>query len=152
MFAPVPMVRVRMQVAGRSAAAATHAIARLGLLHLIDIAHGRADCAPAGGQDLLAAHRALRERLRRVLDRLGSIAPAFAPPPADRPIEDFEVERQRIAAALQPVEDAVNRAWTAREDAVAAATRAERMLARAGALARAGFDGDALSTLRFVAA
>jgi V/A-type H+-transporting ATPase subunit I len=146
------MVRVRVQVAGRSAAAATHAIARLGLLHLIDIAHGRADSAPAGSQESLAAHRLLRDRLRRLLDRLGSIAPAPASPSADAPIEDFEIERQRIAAAVDPIEDAVTRAWTAREEAIASATHDERTLARAEALGRAGFDGDAVVGLRFAAA
>jgi V/A-type H+-transporting ATPase subunit I len=151
MFAPVPMVRVRMQVAGRSAAAATHAIARLGLLHLIDIAHGRADAAPAGSQELLAAHRALRDRLRRVLERLAAVTPAGAPT-LDEPIQDFEAERQRLAAALEPVEEAVTRVWTAREDELARAGQAERTLARARALAAAGLDGGALTGLRCTAA
>ena len=152
MFAPVPTVRVRMQVAGRSAAAATHAIARLGLLHLIDISHGRADAAPAGSQELLAAHRQLRDRLRRLLDRLGAMTPATASTAVDEPIQDFEAERQRLAAALAPVEDAVTRAWTAREDALAQAAQAERTLARARVLVSADLGGDALSSLRFTAA
>ena len=152
MFAPVPMVRVRVQVAGRSAAAATHAIARLGLLHLIDIAHGRADSAPAGNQELLAAHRQLRDRFRRVLDRIGSINPAPGTAALDEPIQDFEAERQRLGAALGPIEDAIGRAWSAREDAMASAARTERTLARAQALSAAGLEGDALVGLRFVAA
>src|SRR5689334_1710973 len=100
MFGAVPMVRVRIQVAGRDSAAATHAIARLGLLHLIDIAHGRADAAPAGNADLLAAHRSLRDRTRRVMDRLGLVTPALASSAADPPIVDFAIERQRIASTV----------------------------------------------------
>jgi V/A-type H+/Na+-transporting ATPase subunit I len=152
MFAPVPMVRVRIQVAGRSAAPATHAIARLGLLHLIDIAHGRADSAPAGSQELLAAHRASRDRFRRVLDRLGSVNPAPGTAELDVPIQDFDAERQRLVAALEPIEDAVTQAWTSREDAMAQAGQIERALLRAQALAGAGLDGEALTGLRFATA
>ena len=70
MLAPVPMVRVRIQVPQREGAAATHAIARLGLLHLIDIAHGRSDVMPSGTEQQLAEHLALRNRIRRIADRL----------------------------------------------------------------------------------
>jgi V/A-type H+-transporting ATPase subunit I len=152
MFAPVSMVRVRMQVASRSAASATHAIARLGLLHLIDIAHGRADSAPAGSQELLAAHRLLRDRLRRVLDRLGSLGPGGAGVALEEPIRDFEMERQRLAATLDPVDEGVTRAWAAREEATAQAAQADRTLSRARTLAAVGLDGDALTGLRFAAA
>ena len=72
-----------------------------GLLHLIDISHGRTDAAPPGSQELLVAHRALRDRLRRTLDRLGRVAPPLAPQAVDPPIQDFEVERQRLAAGAR---------------------------------------------------
>ena len=152
MFAAVPMVRVRIQVAGRDAAAATHAVARLGLLHLIDIAHGRTDAAPAGSQALLAAHRALQGRIRRVLDRLGVVTPPLAGRTDDTPIVDFEIERQRLASALETIEEAVEGAWSARDGALGTAATAERMLERAGALERSGLDPASLVGLQFVTA
>ena len=152
MFTAVPMVRVRIQVPAADSAAATHAIARAGLLHLIDIAHGRADAAPPGSQDLLTAHRALRDRLRRALDRLGRLAPPLATASTDPVIRDFEVERQRIAAVLDPIEALVDGAWTARDAATAAAAASARLLARAEAIALGGVDIQALTSLRFVSA
>jgi V/A-type H+-transporting ATPase subunit I len=150
MFAAVRMVRVRIQVAARDSAAATHAIAKLGLLHLIDIAHGRNDAAPAGNAELLAAHRALRDRLRRVLDRLGVVAPPLAAASTDPPIVNFEIERQRLASALDPIEEAVDGAWSAREHGLADAASAERSLRRAEALRRSGFDPEGLIGVRFI--
>src|SRR5579872_1766887 len=151
MFGAVPMVRVRIQVASRDSAPATHAVARLGLLHLIDIAHGRSDTAPAGSTELLTAHRALRDRIRRVLDRLGAVAPPLAGE-AETPIVDFEIERQRLGAALAPIEEAVNRAWSARDGAIGSGVSTERALVRVRALQRSGFDPASLLDLRFVSA
>lgn len=152
MFSAVPMVRVRIQVPGRDAAAATHAVARVGLLHLIDIAHGRTDSAPPGSQELLSAHRALRDRLRRTLDRLGRVAPPLAAQATDPPIQDFEIERQRVASTLEPVEALVERAWSARDAGLATAGSAGQALARAEALGRSDIDGAALAGLQFVTA
>jgi V/A-type H+-transporting ATPase subunit I len=146
------MARVRIQVPAADAAAATHAIARAGLLHLIDIAHGRADSAPAGSRELLAAHRGLGDRLRRTLDRLGRLAPPLASDAADPPIREFEIERRRIAAELEPVEILVERAWASRDAALATAGSAARTLAQAQALARSGADVAAIARLRFVTA
>ena len=131
MFNAVPMVRVRIQVPGGDAAAATHAVARTGLLHLIDISHGRTDAAPPGSQELVVAHCALRDRLRRTLDRLGRVAPPLAPTSVDPPIQDFEVERQRIAAVLDPIDALVERAWSARDAALARHDRRARRRWRA---------------------
>lgn len=150
MFNAVPMVRVRIQVPAGDAAAATHAIARAGLLHLIDISHGRADAAPPGNRQLLSAHRALRDRVARTLDRIGELAPPLAPLVSDPPIHDFEVERQRIAAALEPVETVVEQAWSAREAARATVAGSTRALARARALVDSGADSIPMSGLRFV--
>jgi V/A-type H+-transporting ATPase subunit I len=144
------MVRVRIQVPAGGAAAATHAIARAGLLHLIDVTHGRADAAPPGNQELLGQHRALRDWLRRALDRLGQLAPPLAASAEDAPIHDFEVERQRIAATLDPIEALIDRAWTTRETARATAAGASRTLARARAVSQSGSDIASLAGLQFV--
>jgi V/A-type H+-transporting ATPase subunit I len=146
------MVRVRIQVPGRAAAALTHAIARAGLLHLIDITHGRLDSTPAGSRVLLEVHCALRDRLRRTLDRLGRVAPPLAPAPDGAPINDFDVERQRVATTLEPIEAAVNAAWSARDSATAAAAATERTRERAAALQRGGADAGGLADMRFARA
>ena len=152
MLRAVPMVRVRIQVPGREAAGATHAIARLGLLHLIDVAHGRTDAAPAGSQELLAAHRSLRTRIARALERLGLEPPAIVGRTDEQPICDFDVERKRIEAELQPMEQAVDRAWT--DHAAAAASRAhlEQLHARAETLDRGKVDVERLAALRLATA
>jgi V/A-type H+-transporting ATPase subunit I len=146
------MVRVRIQVPASDSAAATHAIARAGLLHLIDITHGRADAAPPGGPALLAAHRALCDRLRRTLDRLGHVASPRPLAATDPAIHDFEVERQRITAVVDPIEALVDRAWTGREGANNAAAASTLLLARAEAIAQGGVDIAALASLRFATA
>ena len=152
MFSAVPMVRVRIQVPGREAASITHAIARAGLLHLIDITHGRLDSTPAGSRELLDAHSALRDRLRRTLDRLGRVAPPLAPAPDGAPITNFEIERQRVVATLEPIEAAVNAAWSARDAATGAAAATTRTRDRAVALQRSGADAGALADMRFASA
>jgi V/A-type H+-transporting ATPase subunit I len=146
------MVRVRIQVPGRDAAAATHAVARSGLLHLIDISHGRTDAAPPGSQALVVAHAALRDRLRRTLDRLGRVAPPLASQTLDPPILDFEVERQRIAAVLDPVDALVDRASSERDAALARQAGATQTLARARVLADASVDPADLASLQFATA
>jgi V/A-type H+-transporting ATPase subunit I len=148
----VPMVRVRIQVPAPDAAAATHAIARIGLLHLIDVTHGRIDAAPPGNQALLAAHRALRDRLRRTLDRLGRLAPPLAAAAAEPVIVDFEIERERIAATLDPIEALVEREWTARDAASGRGATAARARARVQALTESGADLAGMADLRFVTA
>ena len=152
MFIAVPMVRVRIQVPAADAAAATHAVAGAGLLHLIDVAHGRTDAAMQGNQELLAAHRALRDRLRRALDRLGHLAPPLAGGAVEPSIHDFEVERQRITAELESVEAEIDTAWTARDAGRQAAAGSEQALSRARALDAGGVDVVALRALRFASA
>jgi V/A-type H+-transporting ATPase subunit I len=148
-FDAVEMARVRVQVPGRDAAAATHAIARLGLLHLIDVAHGRTEDAPAGSDDLLAAHRAMRDRLRRTLDRLGATAPASVRTDGEPPVRDFALEREHLDAALAGIETAVDAAWTAREDARVRVERAGRSASQLDTLRESGIDAAALARLRF---
>ena len=152
MLRAVPMVRVRVQVPGRQAAAATHAIARLGLLHLIDVAHGRVDAAPAGSHELLAAHRAIRDRIGRTLGRVGLAPPPLVGKADDPAIQDFEAERTRIEAALAPAEEAIDRASTARVTAHGEVEQLVRLVSRASALERDGVDPGRLASMRFATA
>ena len=73
MLRSVEMVHFRAQVPNRDAAVATRAIASEGLLHLVDIAHGRTpyDASPPGVRDLYAAFRDITRRIRATADRLG---------------------------------------------------------------------------------
>jgi V/A-type H+/Na+-transporting ATPase subunit I len=151
MLAPVPMVRVRIQVPQREGAAATHAIARLGLLHLIDIAHGRSDVMPSGTEQQLAEHLALRNRIRRIADRLEVGAPPIAGRIDEPLVTDFGFELRALEAACEPVEASVERAWERRSVAVARAAVASRTLEHARRLDRAGLDVRRLLSARFVA-
>jgi V/A-type H+-transporting ATPase subunit I len=105
MLRAVPMAHVRIQIANRDAAGATRAIARAGLLHLVDIAHGRLDAAPPATAELLAAFQALRERIRAVASSLGlSLRDPAGAVPVEQARGDFQAERERIEAALVPIE------------------------------------------------
>ena len=149
MFSAVPMVRVRIQVPGREAAAATHAIARLGLLHLIDMAHGRTDAAPPGSLELLSAHRSLHDRVVRALERVGVDIPPLVGGTDRATIQDFDVERQRIEATLGPLEAAIEHAWSARSAASATAANLQAIIARADAIERGGVDLKRMLGLKF---
>src|SRR5512145_1060226 len=99
MLQSVPMVHMQVQVPNREAAAVTQHIASQGLLHLIDIAHGRilaADAAPPGTHEQLAAFRDLAHRLRRTAERLGVPLPEPAGALPGYAIQDFEAERRRL--------------------------------------------------------
>lgn len=149
MFDAVPMVRVRIQVPAGDAAAATHAVARLGLLHLIDVAHGRTDAAPPGSAELLRQHRELRDRTARTLERLG-VPPLRLSGSTDAiTVRDFDVERCRIETELAAVEHAVDEAWTGRATALAGIETLEGQTIRAAALADAGIELSRLRALRF---
>lgn len=153
MLRAVPMVHFRVQVPNRDAAAATRAIAAVGLLHLVDIAHGRTpyDASPPGVRELYAAFRDLVHRTRATADRLGLAHADAAGAVSAEDIDDFAAERERIALLLEPVEkrvqELVRRGAEARERlAVArnAAADAERLRA-------ASLDTVRLAALRFVA-
>ena len=70
MLRPVPMVHLRVQVPARDASATTRAIARAGLLHLVDLAHGRAPANAPVSVELLTAFRELERRVREAARRL----------------------------------------------------------------------------------
>jgi V/A-type H+-transporting ATPase subunit I len=100
----VPMVHFRAQVPNKDAAAATRAIAREGLLHLVDIAHGRmTEACPEGVRDLYASFRDIVHRVSFVIDRLGVGRRELSS------IEetDFVAERERILLVLEPIEKRV---------------------------------------------
>jgi V/A-type H+-transporting ATPase subunit I len=144
------MLRVRIQVPRRDAPAATQAIARLGLLHLIDIAHGRSDTIPPGTDTDLSAHTALQGRARRIADRLDLGSPPLVGQVGDPPIKDFGEELRQLESALAPVEAEVNAIWDEKSAATAAATEGARKLARSRQLERARVDVDRLLSARFV--
>ena len=151
MFSAVQMSRVRIQVPGRDAAAVTHAIARLGLLHLIDIAHGRIEAAPAGTTELLTRHQALHARIRRTAERLGIGAPPLSGRVDEVLIRDFEQELEQIDGALAGIEQEVDTAWDRRSAAAARAADITRLLDRARRIERAELDVSRLLAARFAA-
>jgi V/A-type H+-transporting ATPase subunit I len=105
MLRAVPMAHVRIQIANRDAAGATRAIARAGLLHLVDIAHGRLDTAPPATAELLAAFQVLRERIRALAACLGlPLRDPAGAVPVEQGRGDFQTERERLEAALAPLE------------------------------------------------
>ncbi len=136
MFRPVPMVHLRVQAPNRDAVAVTRCIAAEGLLHLVDLAHGRtaADASPPGTQELLAAFRDLARRIGRLAERCGvALAePEGKLPPAEA--LDFERERLLLEEDLAPLESSFEAQWQARAAAqdrrvraAAAASRLERL-------------------------
>jgi V/A-type H+-transporting ATPase subunit I len=151
MLRAVPMVHLRVQVPSRDATAATRAIAREGLLHLVDLAHGRVPgTGPREGlADLLAAFRDLARRLRQVSARLGVPPPDPSGRLADAPVGDLAAERDAIEARLRPLARAADDAWRGQKDAEARATRAGAALVRARTLAEAGVDPVRLARLRW---
>lgn len=151
MLAPVAMVRLRIQVPQREAAAATHAIARLGLLHLIDIAHGRSDVMPTGTEQQLAEHLALRNRVRRIADRLEVTTPPIAGRIDEPLVTDFGLELRALESACAPIEAAVESAWERRATACARQTAAGRVFEHAQRLERAQLDVGRFLSARFVA-
>ncbi len=102
----VPMVHVRVQIPNRDAVAATRAIAAEGLLHLVDIAHGKPpyDASPPGVRELYAAFRDLNTRVRAVCARLGIQIPELTGALRRPESDDFAADRERIELVLQPIE------------------------------------------------
>jgi V/A-type H+-transporting ATPase subunit I len=147
------MVHVQAQVPGRDAARATRAIAAAGLLHLVDIAHGRvaADAAPPGTRERLAAFRDLARRVRRTAERLELSLPEPSGSLAGPAVEDFEEEHRAVEAELGPLEAAVESAARAASDARQRAAQAAQVLGRVQRLRDAGVPLSRLAPLRFTA-
>jgi V/A-type H+/Na+-transporting ATPase subunit I len=117
MLRSTTMVHMRIQVPSADAAAATRAIAGVGLLHLVDIAHGTSpyDAAPPGTRELYAAFRDLSSRIRLIAGRLGIQLAEPVGAIAGINISDYAAERERIALVLEPLEKRVES--LAREEA-----------------------------------
>ena len=151
MFRPVPMIHMRVQVPNADATRAARSIADEGLLHLVDIAHGRVtgDAAPPGTRELLAAFRDLTRRLRQVAARL-SVPP---PEPVGRlepqAAADLAAERDRLEAVLAPIEHAVDAAWHRHSDARETMDRTRTLLTQARRLASVRLDPARLAGLAF---
>jgi V/A-type H+-transporting ATPase subunit I len=152
MWQSVPMVHMQIQVPNREAAAVTQHIASQGLLHLIDIAHGRvlaADAAPPGTHEQLAAFRDLAHRIRRTAERSGVMLPEPAGALSGYEIRDFEAERLQLDEALRPIERRTEDAWRGRADAADLAARTRAGLANAERLSRASIEVGRLARARF---
>lgn len=154
MLQSVPMVHMQIQVPNREAAAVTQHIASLGLLHLIDIAHGRilaADAAPPGTHELLALFRDLAHRTRRTAERLNLLLPEPAGALPGFEIRDFEDERRQLEDALRPIEAPAEALWRRRIDGQERALRARTAVAHAERLTKAAIALDRLARARYTA-
>lgn len=102
---PVPMAHFRAQVHARDGPAVARVIAHEGLLHMVDIAHGRSpwESAPPGTAELYAAYRDLRTRVRSLAEKLSVKLPEPQGSLLDHAGGDLEGERERIAAAIDPI-------------------------------------------------
>ncbi len=153
MLRPVPMVHFRAQVPNRDAAVATRAIASEGLLHLVDIAHGRTpyDASPPGVQELYASFRDLVKRIRGTAERLEMMRREPAGVVQANGVSDFAAERDRILLLFEPLEkrvaDLVKQAADARDRLL----MLRDSLAQSERLRRAGLAIDRIAPLRFVA-
>lgn len=152
MLRAVPMAHFRVQVPSRDAPAAARAIANEGLLHLVDIAHGRTpyDASPPGTRELHAAFRDLANRVRMVAERLDL---KLAEPEGSlraEAVDDFAAERDRLLTELEPVEKRVEALWRAGSAARQRLAELQKQLAVAERLGAAGIDLARLVPLRFV--
>lgn len=151
MFRSVPMVHFRVQVPNSDAAAVTRCIAQAGLLHLVDIAHGRiaADGTPPGVRDLLAVFHDLAHRIRRVADRLEVPLPDPSGGLEQSDVTDFEQERQRLALRFEPLEASSESLWRRHVAATDRAARGRDARMRAQRLREAHIAVDRCTRLRF---
>ena len=151
MLRPVPMVHLRIQVGNRDAAAVTRRIAAEGVLHLVDLAHGRvaAGVEPPGTRELAAGFRDLVRRIERLGERLNTVLPEPAGTLAAREDGELAAERQEIEARLAPIEAEAEEIWRKREEEKELASRASEKGERARRLAAADVDVARLATLRF---
>lgn len=153
MLRAVPMMHLRVQVPNRDAAAITRCVAREGLLHLIDLAHGRVPgmAAPPQAAELLAAFRDLTSRIRSVAQRIGADLPELTGGLAGADQAEFAEERERIEAELRPLEKSVDASWRALVAAREARARMQQDEVRGGLLSRASLDLERLRQTRFLA-
>ncbi len=153
MLRAVPMMHLRVQVPNRDAAATTRCVAREGLLHLIDLAHGRVPglAAPPHAAELLAAFRDLASRIRAVGQRIGADLPELTGGLSVAEQTDFAEEGERIEAELRPLEKSVDASWRALVGARETRAQMQQDLARASFLAKAELDLARLRETRFLA-
>lgn len=153
MLRSVPMVHFRVQVPSRDAAAATRAIAAEGLLHLVDIAHGRSpyDAAPPGTRELYASFRDLLRRIRTIAQQIGVTVADPQGSVAAEEIGDFEAERQRINALIEPIEHELQDLGRKRGEIRERLATLRQRLASAERFTRSDTDVTRLKDLRFVA-
>jgi V/A-type H+-transporting ATPase subunit I len=145
------MVHLRIQAPNREASVITRRIAAEGLLHLVDLAHGKnpADSSPASTQTLLPAYRDLAKRVERLTQHLGlPIKEPEGSLSADESL-DLAREREALEAALAPIEESVLTKWRDRIAASERATRMEEAGARLRRLEDAKVDLERVSRLRF---
>ena len=152
MLRSVPMVHMQIQVPNRHAAAVTRQIAAAGLLHLIDIAHGRiaaSDASPPGTHDQLAAFRDLTRRIRRIAERLDLPLPEPIGllPSAD--VGEFPEEQRVLDERIRPIESAVEEVWRQRTTARERAAHARARLQNAERFTKAAIDAPRLARLRY---
>jgi V/A-type H+-transporting ATPase subunit I len=148
----VPMVHMQIQVPSRDAAVVTHCIAAQGLLHLVDIAHGRvtSDHPPTGARQSLAGYRDLSQRVRRVAERLGiDLQDVSGSVDASAPA-DLAAERGTLEAALGPIEAETNDVWTSLREARDRLSKVTTAIQNVSRLADAGVPLDRLADLRFL--
>jgi V/A-type H+-transporting ATPase subunit I len=152
MLRSVPMVHMQIQVPNRQAAAVTRQIAAAGLLHLIDIAHGRiaaSDTAPPGTHEQLAAFRDLTRRIRRAAERLDLAVPEPTGPLPGADVREFAEEYRLLNERVAPIEAAVDEVWSRRSAARERAEHARSQSKYAARFSRAALDTARLATLRF---
>jgi vacuolar-type H+-ATPase subunit I/STV1 len=136
------MVHLRIQVGNRDAAAVTRRIAAEGVLHLVDLAHGRvaAGVEPPGVRDLAAGFRDLARRIERLAQRLDAVLPELAGTLEGREAAELAAERQEIESRLAPIEAELETIWKKREEERERAARAKENLERVRRLAAAELD------------
>jgi V/A-type H+-transporting ATPase subunit I len=136
------MVHLRIQVGNRDAAAVTRRIAAEGVLHLVDLAHGRvaAGVEPPGVRDLAAGFRDLARRIERLSQRLDAVLPELAGTLEGREAAELAAERQEIESRLAPIEAELETIWKKREEERERAARAKENLERVRRLAAAELD------------
>jgi len=152
MLRAVPMMHLRVQVPNRDAAAITRCVAREGLLHLIDLAHGRVPglAPPPQAAELLAAFRDLASRIRAVAQRIGADLPELTGGLSGGDQMDFAEERDAIESELRPLEKSVDASWRVLVAAREARARMQQDEVRGALLSKASLDVGRLRQTRFI--
>jgi V/A-type H+-transporting ATPase subunit I len=150
MLKPVSMVHLRVQVPSKDAAAATRCIAREGLLHLVDLAHGRVPglAPPAGSEELLASFRDLARRVRQTAERLGAPLRETSGGIGEAEVASYAGERELVQERLARIQRPTDDAWRGRRDATERAARQRDLGGRVSLLRDAGLDPARVAKLR----